>query len=159
MNQTFRVEEVGDLPPAEPNMQDVDLLSVGHRTFLTYRVNPFTVDPRQGQALVKFVRCMQFQGGAPNDEALHNHPLFAHGLRPYAIHRVTNSPWAAERLRIADRVGRVNPERLAEMTHYVCAFKEGTFECLAHAHALIGMFPSRKAAFLQALELCGPEMD
>ncbi len=69
--------------------------------------------------------------GPPNDEAFSGHPLADRGPRPYGAYRIEHSSW----IRRLERVNRVHPyhrpERFAELTHYIFAFHDSTFECVA----------------------------
>ena len=62
---------------------------------------------------------------------LRGDPLSGHGLEPYAVNLVTNSPWIRE---IAD-INRVRPqfreESWAARRDYVLPFHDGTVECVA----------------------------
>ena len=70
--------------------------------------------------------------GPPNDEAFEGHPLAARGLEPYDVYEVRRSSW----LRRLERMNAVHwnhhPERfLAHRRHFVFAFHDATFECIA----------------------------
>lgn len=69
--------------------------------------------------------------GPPNDEAFSGHPLAARGLHPYGVFRIEQSSW----IRKLERMNRVHPhhnaERFDELLHFVFAFHDSTFECLA----------------------------
>lgn len=83
-------------------------------------------------AVVRFERPYAQMFGPPNDEAFHGHPLSARGLRPYAVFEIKNSSW----LRRLERMNSVHPyhdrERfLANRRHFIFAFHDTTFECIA----------------------------
>jgi hypothetical protein len=69
--------------------------------------------------------------GPPNNEAFGGHPLAARGLRPYGVFRVERSSW----LRKLERMNRVHPQHNADsfdqLSHFVFAFHDSTFECIA----------------------------
>jgi hypothetical protein len=70
--------------------------------------------------------------GPPNDEAFHGHPLASRGLSPYAVYEVQQSSW----LRRLERMNSVHwhhdKERfLSRRRHFVFAFHDSTFECIA----------------------------
>ncbi len=81
-----------------------------------------------GTALFEFQRCLLTLFGYPNDEARGGIPRFA-GVS-YGIYEVQNSTWAKE-------VVRMNRYRFPNTTddyvskHYLFAFHDSTFECLA----------------------------
>ena len=69
--------------------------------------------------------------GPPNDEAFSGHPLASKGLRPYSVFEVRDSSW----IRKLERMNSVHPyhrpERFAELRHFIFAFHDTTFECIA----------------------------
>lgn len=68
--------------------------------------------------------------GAPNDEALTNHPLYERGLDFYGAFRVEASSWAAALERLAlrkDAAGRAQKE----LSHWIVTMEDSTFECVA----------------------------
>jgi hypothetical protein len=82
-------------------------------------------------ALVKFRRTKAQMFGPPNDEAFDGHPLAGRGLSPYAIFEVKNSSW----IRGLERMNRVHhchkPEHFSGFRHFIFAFHDSTFECVA----------------------------
>jgi hypothetical protein len=69
--------------------------------------------------------------GPPNDEAFHGHPLAGRGLGPYAVWEVRHSSW----IRQLERMNAVHPyhrsEQFAAYRHFIFAFHDSTFECVA----------------------------
>lgn len=82
-------------------------------------------------ALVRFSRATAHMFGPPNDEAFAGHPLAQRGLRPYAVFEVAGSSW----VRTLERMNAVHPlhrsERFARYKHFVFAFHDCVFECVA----------------------------
>lgn len=83
-------------------------------------------------AVVKFQRCTAHIFGPPNDEAFAGHPLADRGLNPYGVFEVKCSSW----VRALERMNAVHPrhnkERYMEnKKHFVFAFHDTTFECVA----------------------------
>lgn len=83
-------------------------------------------------AVVMFRGCYAHMFGPPNDEAFDGHPLFSRGLKPYRVYEVENSSW----LRRLERMNAVHPSHdtarfLANKKHFVFAFHDSTFECIA----------------------------
>ncbi|MGD8869422.1 MAG: hypothetical protein PVI01_17515 [Gemmatimonadales bacterium] len=70
--------------------------------------------------------------GPPNDEAFAGHPLAARGLRRYSVNEIVDSSWvhSLERMNAVHPYHR--PESFAEYRHFVFAFHDSTFECVAH---------------------------
>jgi hypothetical protein len=74
--------------------------------------------------------------GPPNDEAFSGHPLATRGLRPYRVFEVHESSWIRRLERMNSVHPRHDPERfLAGLRHYVFAFHDSTFECIAEGFA------------------------
>jgi hypothetical protein len=69
--------------------------------------------------------------GPPNDEAFSGHPLAPKGLAPYRVFEIDDSSW----LRTLERMNSVHPyhrsEHFAVYKHFVFAFHDSTFECIA----------------------------
>ncbi|MGH7951276.1 MAG: hypothetical protein ACREFE_05080 [Limisphaerales bacterium] len=82
-------------------------------------------------ALVTFKHPSAHFFGPPNDEAFSGHPLASRGLRPYRVFEVHHSSW----IRTLERMNSVhphhNPEMFADLRHFIFAFHDTTFECVA----------------------------
>ena len=82
-------------------------------------------------ALVEFSAYSSFMFGAPNDEAFAGHPLATRGLHPYGAFQIENSSW----IRQLEQMNSVHPyhkhERFERLKHFVFAFHDSTFECVA----------------------------
>jgi hypothetical protein len=83
-------------------------------------------------AIIVFRDCYAQMFGPPNDEAFSGHPLFGRGLRPYGAYEVEDSSW----LRCLERMNAVQPGHsrsrfVDEKKHFVFAFHDSTFECIA----------------------------
>ena len=83
-------------------------------------------------ALISFTHIYAHFFGPPNDEAFSGHPLASRGLRPYGVFEVQDSSW----IRTLERMNSVHPyhrpKRFAELRHFIFAFHDTTFECIAH---------------------------
>lgn len=142
--------ELFDLPKVEPNLQGVEVVALRGRLFALYwrgALRDSEVGEPHGVVVVEFRNWHWFAGGGPNDEALHNHPLARYGLRYYTLQWIFDSPAIAPLL---DTLHRDGPDRppgyLAGLRHYVFAYKEGTFECIARGYHLTGVYPGMPAA-------------
>ena len=84
-------------------------------------------------AVVTFRACYASMFGPPNDEAFAGHPLADRGLHPYSAFEIRPSSW----LRQLERMNSVHPhhkpERFDELRHFVFAFHDSTFECVAES--------------------------
>ncbi|MBI3462422.1 MAG: hypothetical protein HY000_05090 [Planctomycetes bacterium] len=114
-------------------------LSTDTSLFLIYIISQ--ADPnwemRQGLeagfpiAIVEFLVPHAHMFGPPNDEASEGHPLASRGLTPYAACEVKHSSW----IRQLERMNAVHPchqpESFSSYRHFVFAFHDSTFECVA----------------------------
>ena len=94
-------------------------------------VRVVTGEAEDAAARVEFVRPLAHFFGPPNDEAFSGHPLAGRGLHPYGAFEVIGSSW----VRSLERMNRVHPqhrpEHFASYHHFVLAFHDSTFECVA----------------------------
>ena len=86
---------------------------------------------------VRFNRCHVHMFGPPNDESFSGHPLYKRGLRPYANFEIANSSW----LRALEKMNSVHPYHsrsrfMERKRHFVMAFHDSTFECIAHGYTV-----------------------
>lgn len=156
------VVELTDVPQSDIGAPLPIVLSSEHNVLLAFRcqntpegwdgssvrvVNYDTAnDPL---AIVELGHCHSFTFGAPNDEAFNGHPLYEKGLHPYGVFEVRNSSW----LRTMEQRNSVHlyhkPDRFyGRYKHFVFAFHDSTFECLAEGFkcevvegSLEGMLP------------------
>lgn len=139
-------DQVHELPGAPQSSAGAPLpvvLADEHQVFVVYRVEQHDphwdgttarlVDVDSGGSVViaRFVGAWSTQFGAPNDEALHGHPLFNRGLRPYGAFSVQPSSWKAELAARNAVHENHSPGYFETLTHYVLTFHDSTFECLA----------------------------
>jgi hypothetical protein len=91
---------------------------------------------RESCALVCFAQAMAHMFGPPNDEAFAGHPLAKRGLEPYAVFEVHHSSW----IRTLERMNSVHPQHRPEAytkyKHFVFAFHDRVFECVAEGFDL-----------------------
>jgi hypothetical protein len=119
--------------------------------------SPTEVGPDSGGnavAVVRFLWPYVHLFGPPNDEAFHGHPLARRGLRPYAVSEVKNSSW----LRRLERMNSVHRQHdrerfLARRRHFVFAFHDSTFECIAEGFAFEVVWGSLRSVVPRMLEL------
>ncbi|CAN90885.1 hypothetical protein predicted by Glimmer/Critica [Sorangium cellulosum So ce56] len=140
------------------------VFSSGSRTLVVYNMREpdpawdgsyaTVVDPTSADlrliAIVEFERCLAHKLGPPNDEVLHGHPLHGRGLVGYAAHVVERSRWIAELMKINSVHSQYNPEEWKQYRHYLLAFHDETFECIARSHSL----KQTMSSFPEALDLC-----
>ncbi len=87
-------------------------------------------------ALVEFNRAIDYKFGGPNDEVLHGHPLFDHGLEAYEAHEIVNSSWIAIEEKINSVHQRYEPEFWKLLKHYAFTFHDEMFECIARNYKI-----------------------
>ena len=140
------------------------VLSSGSRTFLIYNMREpdpnwdgsyaNVVDPASAAlrliAVIQFERCIIHKFGSPNDEVLEGHPLHGRGLAAYAAHVVERSRWIADLMKVNSVHPGYNPDSWQQYQHYLLAFHDETFECIARGHSRKQMLSS----FPEALEMC-----
>ena len=104
--------------------------------------------PFEPTALIEFFAPRAHLFGPPNDEAFAGHPLAGRGLHPCGAFEVRRSSW----VRALERMNRVHEYhdagRYARLRHYIFAFHDSTFECVAegfrvteHAGPLSSLLP------------------
>jgi len=107
-------------------------------------------------AVIRFHRPYAHMFGPPNDEAFTGHPLAARGLEAYSVAEVRNSSW----LRRLERMNSVhhNHDRAQFMDsrrHFIWAFHDSTFECIAHGFDIELIRGSIRSAMARMIELLG----
>lgn len=147
VDQKDRVVELASLPHADPGSPEVALFATDQRLVLVYSVPglevgqigpsgqmvlPEDVPPGYDPiALVEFVAPRAHLLGPPNDEAFSGHPLASRGLRPYGTYEIEQSSW----IRTLEKMNRVHPRHdpnsFKRLRHFVIAFHDSTFECVA----------------------------
>jgi hypothetical protein len=104
---------------APPGWDGTTVRVVGHET------------PGEPASIVRFIRPYASLFGPPNDEAFAGHPLAERGLHPYGAFEVQQSSW----IRSLAEMNSVHPhhrsELFADYRHFVLAFHDTTFECVA----------------------------
>lgn len=107
-------------------------------------------------AIVRFDCPYAHMFGPPNDEAFKGHPLAGRGLAPYAVFEVRDSSWVRRLARMNSVHECHDRERfLANSRHFVFAFHESTFECIARgftSEVVRGSLRSVLPRMLAALE-------
>lgn len=103
-------------------------------------------------AIVRFEEPYAIMFGPPNDEAFYGHPLANRGLEPYAVFEIQKSSW----LRQLEQMNSVHPchdqERfLANRRHFVFAFHDTMFECIAQEFTFEVMRGSLRSALPRML--------
>lgn len=138
-----RVVPLSDVPQSDIGAPLPLVLADEHRVLLGYLIQDDDPDwdgtyvevvgPESDApgAIVEFRGVEAFYFGAPNDEAFHGHPLAGRGLTPYSAARIEDSSWIRrlERMNSVHRYHR--PDAFRALSHFVFAFHDTTFECVA----------------------------
>jgi hypothetical protein len=114
-----------------------------------------------GTAVMEFKTCFLTRFGYPNDEGRPEHALYQQGLAAidYRVCEVLNSSWAsaegARRRRSAERIWSARFQRASQnyewtSRHFLVAFHDSTFECLA-ADFQVTIHPEPYAQVLDGL--------
>ena len=82
-------------------------------------------------ALVEFKRYDAYMFGPPNDEAFNGHPLYSRGLHPYGAFEIKGSSWIRQLERMNSVHASHKAEKYTKLRHYIFAFHDSTFECVA----------------------------
>jgi hypothetical protein len=88
-------------------------------------------------AIIKFHAYVHMFGN-PDEETLVGHPLSERGLESDSIFEVRNSSWIRQSVRMRMKYDRIHEheqhnyeEFISSMKHYIFAFHDSTFECIA----------------------------
>jgi len=167
INEHDRVIELPDVPQSDVGAPLPVVLSDEGHLLLAYIVSKpdpawdgsyvTMVSPESDGlpiAIVQFRRPSSHLFGPPNDEAFSGHPLAARGLSPYAVFEVEHSSWIRKQERM-NAVHRLHDREryLANRRHYIFAFHDSTFECIAHGFEISIIRGSMRAASARMLEL------
>jgi hypothetical protein len=139
--------EILDLPQSSVGAPCPMLLASDHSLLLAYYLDDLlppnwahtTIHPAMPNdsddlcALVAFKMPFAHMLGSPNDEAFSGHPLASRGLSPYTVSEVERSSW----IRTLIQMNSVHPyhsaKAFAKYRHYIFAFHDSTFECVAES--------------------------
>ena len=104
-------------------------------------------------AVVKLENITAHFFGPPNDEASSGHPLASRGLLPYRVFEITNSSW----IRKLEKMNAVHPYHnrrgfMEKKKHFIFAFHDTTFECVAEGFTLEVSVGSVKSMIARTLE-------
>lgn len=102
-------------------------------------------DSNEPVAIVHFTWCHAHMFGPPNDEAFSGHPLAERGLAPYGAYEVINSSWIRQLERMYSVHEHHKPERFWERHHFIFAFHDSTFECVADGFDVVETHGSMKS--------------
>ncbi len=137
-----RVEKLTNVPKSDAGAPLPVVLADELRVLLAYRVsepdsnwdgtyvNVVSPDTEGTVAIVTFEHASLHMFGPPNDEAFSGHPLAKRGLRPYSANEIHNSSWVQLRIKM-NCVHPRHDSMFVGLRHFIFAFHDSTFECLA----------------------------
>lgn len=139
-----RVAELTNVPQSSIGAPIPVVLSDEHTTTLAYYVQETPGDwdgttvrvvgpagASDAIAIVRFEHCYVSMFGPPNDEAFAGHPLAGRGLQPYAVFEVLESSWVRKLEQMNSVHAYHRPSDFSALRHYIFAFHDSTFECVA----------------------------
>ncbi len=139
VDEKDKVIELKNVPQSSVGAPLPILLSDEHKILLAYLLQPNCSNPPtieelekdESIAIVEFNHGGSLMFGSPNDEAFEGHPLESRGLHPYGIFEIENSSWLRQLEWMNSVHPRHNPENSAGYKHFIFAFHDSTFECIA----------------------------
>lgn len=145
VDERDRVIEIRTVPQSSAGAPSPIILSDEHRLLLAYIVQDRpdasldSIVGNEGEdfAVIEFERFRSFMFGAPNDEVFEGHPLAGRGLCPYACFQIESSSWIRQLEQMNSVHSRHDPTRFARYNHYIFAFHDSTFECVAESFTVI----------------------
>ena len=157
------VVELDEFPPLSPGAPTPVVLADESSVQLAYVVPDSLstwsgLDPSSvhGEELGELYAVARFKDvcahylGLPNDEALPGHPLSSRGLKPYAISEVLKSSWIRSLERMNSVHPRHRPESFRRYRHFLFAFHDFVFECVA-AESAVTLFRGTAPALVSAM--------
>ncbi len=138
-----RVEELTTAPQSDVGAPLPVVVADEHRVLLAYLVsepdpnwdgsyvNVVSADTAGAVAIVSFARCSLHMFGPPNDESFGGHPLAKRGLVPYSVSEIHYSSWLKLRIKMNRVHSRHSDSMFSDLRHFIFAFHDSTFECLA----------------------------
>jgi hypothetical protein len=100
-------------------------------------VKMMSSDP-QGEpfALIVFHRPLAYCRGIPDGEGLQGHPLYKRGLRPNGAFEIQSSSWQDGLMKMSRPHAAHRREGYHRYRHFILAFRDTTFECLAETYSI-----------------------
>ncbi len=126
----------------EPNIAEPVVVQSERACFLVYW------DRDMIRRALEFADCSISKFGYPNDEGRWGHRLYSKGLRSYEVFEVLESEWLVE-------LRKSNAKAFPDFTafeggrHFIFAFHDSTFECIALNFQAADEFPKLDPKMLQ----------
>jgi hypothetical protein len=117
-------------------------------------VNIIGPDTENGQvAIIQFEMAYAHFFGPPNDEAIEGHPLYKLGLKPYSVSKVEGSTWIKEFVKRNSVHEFHRSDMLSSHHHFIFAFHDSTFECIAKGFKVHRFNGSMYQAFSEMVKI------
>jgi hypothetical protein len=133
-----------DIPPCEAGAPLPMIVADEHRVFCAYYAratatglrdewNALPVSEIGDDAVViaEFALCIVHHFGSPGEDTLMAHPLYDKGLRPCSAVEVLQSSWVVALERMNAAQSPHDRDQLRHSRHFILAFHDSTFECVA----------------------------
>lgn len=129
----------------DPNGSDPLLVQEGDRAMLV--VGCHFDDPDKRLVVVDLHGCSGVWLAGPNDEARSGHRLWTNGLSDCLWSgEVVESSWIAQEMSVNSVHPRHDPERYADLRHWILLFKEKTAECIGTSIGVLRRTPEELSA-------------
>jgi hypothetical protein len=166
VDKNDHVHELKDVPQASVGAPTPFVIGDEHTILLAYYMEEndkiwdgsyVKINGRETEgepwAIAKFESSYSHMFGPPNDEAFTGHPLANRGLEPYAVFKIENSSW----IRTLEKMNQVHPyhnsDSFKKLNHYIFAFHDNTFECIADSFNIVVTRGSEKSIPLVMTEM------
>lgn len=126
------------------------LLQSETRAFIAFHGRTDQVEEDE-VVVAEFISATSIKAGFPNDEVLHGHRLWGHGLEFYSTHEVFDSSWLKELRAIESAHPQSSPVPFPDARHFVLAFHDSTVEAIARDLVL----HSRHRSMMKAVSSLG----
>lgn len=143
VDENDKVIKLKNVPQSSVGAPMPIVLSDENITLLAYLLedepnwsNPTSADFEgngESTAIVEFNSRLSIMFGSLNDETFSGHPLSGRGLRRYGVFEIENSSWIRKLEQMNSVHERHNPENFKKYKHFVFAFHDSTFECVAES--------------------------
>lgn len=90
----------------------------------------------EGIATIKFHQFSQFKFGYPNNETIQGHPYYRLGLEACAMHKVTESDWIKELIKMNSVHPYHSDEQFSKSEHFIFYFHDSCFEIIAEGYTV-----------------------
>ena len=130
---------LSDVPQSSVGAPCPVVLANDHTTVVAYYTQEDEIDFEsdiEPIAIITFSFCYSTMFGPPNDEAFNGHPLSSRGLEPYSSFMIEDSSWLRTLIKMNEAHPYHNLKKFEGYKHFILAFHDSTFECIAKDFAV-----------------------